>query len=149
MAIGASFQLTGDKALDAKFKSLAIGLQKKILREALRPAAKEILDEAVRRAPKRSGALAKSLKVKAAKRSRKTKDRVSFNVITAQGWFKGETFYAGFQELGWKRGSRKKAGSRPKVPGREFLRGALKAKGPSARDRAIELIRAGIEREAK
>lgn len=143
--MGVRFTITGHKQLDRKFAALPPKLQKKILRPALRAAAKIVLDQAKANAPVQSGRLKKSLKVKAAKRSRKTKHEVAINVITATGWFTGEAFYAPFQEFGWMVGPRRLGNRRKKQPGSRFIRRAYEDKGPQAIARALQLIRSGIE----
>lgn len=70
MAVEVDISIFGDKALQRKFKKLGPTLQKQVLRKAFRGVAKDILADARIRVPKDTGALAKSLKVKALKRSR-------------------------------------------------------------------------------
>jgi len=95
----AFLKLKGARELDRKLARLEKRTAKKVMRKALRAGGKVILAEAKRRAPKRTGALAASLKVRAAKRSRRRRG-VAVIVATAEGWFKGDEFYGAFVELG-------------------------------------------------
>ena len=159
-----TFQLTGQPELDRRFQELPKRLQKKVLREALRPAAKLVHQQAQANIPSKSGRARGSLKVRAGKRSRKFPDRVALVVITAAGWFRGESFYVSFGELGFQLGSRKvhqtKAGPRHKlglryvrerrpVKGRHWIKRALQTARSAATALAMQKIREGIEREAK
>lgn len=162
--LSVSFTLTGNERLDRAFEELPNRLQKKVLREALRPAAKVIQGQAKSNIPKRSGKGAESLKVKAGKRSRSRPDQVSVLVITAAGWFKGSEYYLAFGELGFKLGSRKAytfpAGLRYKlgrnmwlkqripVGGKHWIKGALDQRRAEATALAKAKIAEGIEREA-
>lgn len=60
-------KLIGDKRLARKMELLAVGIQRKIVRKALRRAARPVRDRARSLAPVRTGALRKSIKVRAAK----------------------------------------------------------------------------------
>lgn len=64
--------------------------------EILRAGAKPIHATTKSLAPRKSGALAKSIKIK----TRRRKGKVTVAIQTARGDFKGDTFYAAFQELG-------------------------------------------------
>jgi HK97 gp10 family phage protein len=61
----------GDKELEAAFNALAFGAQKKVFRPALRAGGKVILAAIKARVPRLTGNLAKSLKLRSQKRSRK------------------------------------------------------------------------------
>jgi len=147
MSLSVSFTLTGDKELDRKFQELPKRVEKKILREALRPAAKMIQRQAVSNFPERTGTARQSLKVRAGKRSRRTPDQVSIVVITAAGWFKGPAFYVPFVELGHKFGKRSLP-NRRQIPGIHAIKKALDQQGETAKQDAIKRIAEGIEREA-
>jgi hypothetical protein len=149
MAAGITISLNvlGDAELAAQFDALAGRVQKKVLRDALRPAAKVIQQAVQGLIQSRTGTAAESLKVRAGKRSRRYPDRVTVNVITAGGWFRGLAFYFPFADLGHKAGSRK-LGNRKKVPGRRWMARAVQSAGPEAMDLARRLIAEGIQREA-
>lgn len=166
--ISLSFTLTGNKKLDRMFAELPKRMQKKVLREGLRPAAKLVQTQAKANIPSKSGKGSASLKVRAGKRSRKYPDRVSINVITAAGWFRGETFYMAFDEFGFKLGSRKaytmtrsdgttytahKLGTRyvtqrKQVSAKRWLKNATNQRRAEATALAQRLIAQGVEREA-
>lgn len=71
MAAVIDISIFGDKQLSAKLSAMVPKVQKKITRQALRQGAKRVRDEARRLAPVDSGALKKSLKVRAAKNLRR------------------------------------------------------------------------------
>ena len=63
--------VTGDKLIDKKLQSFPIQVQKKLSKKGTREVAKQIvLPDARRHAPRDTGALGRSLKVRALKRSR-------------------------------------------------------------------------------
>lgn len=143
-----SFEITGDKELDAKFKSLTLAVQKKILRQAIRPAAKLVQQAALQIVPVRSGVARASLKVRAAKRSRRTPNRVTISMGAEALAFKGAAFYLAFNEFGFRRGKRALGNKRKKVPAKHWLRRAMKSVESQAKALAIQGIKEGIEREA-
>lgn len=144
--IGATVTLTGDKELDRKFAELPTRVEKKVLREALRPAAYIIHAAAQANVPVITGTAKESLKVRAGKRSR-GRDDVSLAVITASGWFRGPAFYFPFDELGHHFGKRGLP-NRRHMPGKRWLRNALQQTEGAARAEAQRRIAEGIEREA-
>lgn len=92
--------VTGDKKLDRALRHLEKNVQRKFARKAMRKAAKDvILPEARARVPVDTGALERSLVVRAARRSRRG---IGVEVRTRDGLFAGDEFYGGFQELGTK-----------------------------------------------
>lgn len=95
-------KLTGVKQLDEVLKNMPRSMQNKALRRGTREATKVVLRDARRLAPRDSGALERSLKVRALKRSRRNKSRVGASVVTdgAHKLFSGEQFYGAFVELG-------------------------------------------------
>lgn len=105
MAAAVKMVITGDKKVNALLKGLPIVMQRKIIREAARESIKPLLPLAQLAAPRRSGALERSMAVRAVVRSRK---RIGARITNRQGnLFKGREFYGGFQEWGWKTGKRK------------------------------------------
>lgn len=82
--------------------------QSEILNEALDASAEIVKGEMVKTAPKHTGALRAAIrKIKHKAKPGKAK----YSVEVGQGMFKGDEYYAGFQEWGWhlgKRQSRKK-----------------------------------------
>ncbi len=91
--------LTGDKLLDRKLAQMDRKVQNKMVRDGLKAGLQPILDEAKANAPVKRGLLKRSLKIRGAKRRRGTIGRA---IITKEGFFKGEAFYAGFVEFGTK-----------------------------------------------
>ena len=129
---------TGDAELQKLLNALPGKVQKKIMRQALREAAKVVAVEARALAPvgaEDGGTLRASIKVRAAKGKRGT---IGAEVVTGEGFFQGKTFYGAFVELGTRR-----------MKAKPFLRPAADA----ARSRAIavvaEAIRTRIEGVAK
>ena len=91
--------ITGDKELNRKLKKLGKD-SKKAVKKATKPALKPVMEESRNLAPVKTGALRRSIKVRALKRSRVW---VGSRVTTALG--KGQNqFYGAFQEYGTKRG---------------------------------------------
>ncbi len=131
--------ITGDKQLNRLLRDLAGKDGKAAVRKAARPALRPTLAEAKRIAPRDTGELEESLKIRALKRSR---SRVGARVQTAKGSFQGQTFYGGFQEWGWKTG-RRGSGNRTHVPGEHFLKRAAEA----TRHRAIAIYRKILRQE--
>lgn len=150
--------LTGDKALDQLLQQLVPRLQKRAFSRASRAAAKPIRDAARRNAPSDTGRLARSIKVRAARRSR---SRVGIRVTTGDGGeFTGKSYYGGFLEYGFRRGKRTAgirraqrrktaaAGdSRPEVPGVHFMRRAADEQRAAAAAIFNRVIRAEIAAE--
>lgn len=139
-----SAAIQGAAELEAKLKALPRKVSGKITRQALRSGAKVVQKQAQADAPRKTGLLARSIKVRAAKRSR---GRIGILVQTATGFFKGKSFYSGFIEFGRKTGSRKSA-VRREVPADPFMARALEKKKAEAVQVVAAEIRKGIEREA-
>lgn len=98
--------LTGSESLNRKLELLTSKQSKEAIRKAARPALAPTLAAAKANAPKKTGRLQRSIKIRSIKRSR---SRVGARVTTAKSdnQFSGKTFYAAFQEWGWKTGARK------------------------------------------
>lgn len=131
---GVTLSLTGDKELKALFEALPGKVQKKLTRHALRVAAKKVRDDAARIAPDNTGALSKSIKVRAMKRSR---TRVGVQVYTDSQSLKSDGkkgYYAAFTELGTSR----------EAP-HPFLRPALEQNRAAAQQLIADDIRQACE----
>lgn len=103
MARGKAVVVTGVGRLDRQLRALEPAIGKKATRKALRAAAKVVQKEAQRIAPKKTGALSRSIKVRARKvRRRRDKGTIGMKATVGKGWFKGDTFYAAFLEFGTK-----------------------------------------------
>jgi hypothetical protein len=142
--------VTGSEELNRKLADLKGSKAKQAIRKSSRTALRPVAEAAKSNAPRRSGRLAKSIKVRALERSR---SRVGSRVTSSgsDNQFKGRTFYGGFQEYGWKAGRRaknadvgaaagarrtssqktaiaKRNNARRKIDGTEFLARAAKDK---------------------
>lgn len=120
--------VTGFKELDKKFAAMPESMQKKALRPACRAVAKLVLQLTLAVVPRLTGALAKSLKVRAAKRSKakSRQNQVAVQVRTIDGLFRGDQFYGGILEFGTKEPRRTKTGAnRGEIKEYRFLRDSL------------------------
>ena len=140
-------QVRGGASLSRKLNALANTEMKKIIRKALRSGAKVILPVARANAPVgATGNLRKSIKIRAAKRSRRY---VALNVTLGKRFFVGDEFYGAFQEFGWKTGKRGSV-KRRAVAGKHFLQRAADTKGKAAGDVVVRTawdllkVRAGV-----
>jgi len=122
---GINIDISGEKELIRSLDSLEPKVAKKIVRQALRPAMKEIITNAKGRAPVDSGALKKSLVTRAARRSRR-----NIGVLGIVRAERKANYYAAPVELGHK----KKSGAI--VPEQPFLRGAF----DSLKDKAFRAV---------
>jgi HK97 gp10 family phage protein len=128
--------ITGIAELDKKLRELGPKVGNKVVRTAMRNAAKTLKAGIEGRAPEgETGALSSSVKVRAGKRSR-TSQTVEVGLEDAT--FKGERFYAAANEWGTS-----------EMPGQHFVRGTLDAEGESVKKDIEREIRDGIERVAK
>jgi len=100
-----TFSIEGDKDLVTKLGNLT----KSEFKSAVQFGAKKALEPAKKTAqaiaPKQTGSLRRAIRIRVLKRSVK---RVGARVGVGKNdsMFKGKTFYAGFQEYGWKTGRR-------------------------------------------
>jgi hypothetical protein len=90
--------ITGFPVIDRKLRDLEPKLARKLVRQSARKAAAPVLATAQARCKRRSGALAKSLKIRALKRTRKAV--IGVRVVTGADFFKGEQFCGGQIEYG-------------------------------------------------
>lgn len=127
-------EVVGQRELFARLRQLPPKVQRKVVRPALRAAAKVIHAEAKQLVPVRSGALQKSLKVRAQKRKR---DSIGVNVQTGEKFFRGPVFYGGFVEYGTR-----------KMQGRHFMQSAFDRTSRAQTETMLRAIAAGVEREA-
>lgn len=81
MAKAIDISIFGDEELQAKLAAMTLKVQRKIVRQALRKGGKRVRDEARRLAPVETGALKKSIKVRAARNLR----RGSFGIAVLTG----------------------------------------------------------------
>jgi len=109
-------------------------LQGKVIRTANREGAKVFLAEAKANAPKKTGTLKRSLKIKT---PRAKSDRVSVMIGTGSGFssnFGGSTFYGAFINFGTK-----------KITANPFLTNAYKEKGTYVERLVLSKIEEGVK----
>lgn len=155
-------KITGAAELQKKLRGLPDKVAKKHIRAALRKGAKIIRDEARRLAPKDTGHLVDSIKVRAAKRMKR--GSFGIQVITGAGDFAGDEFYASFYEYGYRKNpayrgadgkirsvSRTQAKSmeRTEMKPRPFMRPAADSKGQLAAEIVKSKLLNAIVKEAK
>jgi HK97 gp10 family phage protein len=133
-----SFKIEGADKIDAALSAIEKNVAKKIARKALREGGKIILKEAKSNAPKESGALKKSIKLRAGKS--KKKGRASVVIGTGAKWFQGDQFYGAFLEFGHKAGSRKLGDARKQVEAKPYLAPAGEAKAAEAARKVVDSI---------
>lgn len=133
---GNGLVLTGDKQLDRLMKRLPLSIQRKHMRAALRKGAHIIAGEARANAPVLTGALQGSIKVRAGKARRRGDLRI--NVLTGEGFFKGDQFYGAFLEYGTSR-----------MAPQPFMRPAFDTKHDEAQQAIAQHLRTAITSEAR
>lgn len=165
MAIKFEVKVSGLKELDAALKELPNNVAKKHLRTALRAGAKIVQAEAKRLAPVETGALKKSIKVRARKRSRRGGVGIIVTTGNKDSLFKGDQFYGGAIEWGWKKvpsfkgkdgkwkslktkNPRAKPELRKLIPGKHFLENAAKNRAKEAVDTIVKELWASIRGDA-
>lgn len=99
---GTIIYVTGNRELDGLLSNFEQKIVKGMFRKATRVVAKALKPKIDAATPVKTGALKKSMKIRALKRSRKAA-RVGVEIRTKDGWFKGDEFYGAFVELGTKR----------------------------------------------
>jgi|SRR5579883_1267088 len=129
------FEIKGVKETLKMLKTLDAKVAKKVSRSAMRKGMKVIKNQVKENAPVDSGALKDSVKIKAGKRSR---NKISIEVVIGDGLGKGDTYYAAAVELGH--------GDTPPNP---FIRNTFAEKGQEAADITIETIANGVIQVAK
>lgn len=137
-------RLDGGRELERLLAALPGRVAGRISRDALRAGAKIIQAADAAAAPKRTGQLARTIKVRSARRRG---GRSAMLVQTGKGFFKGDTFYGAFQEMGWRAGKRSLGSSRREIPGKHFmLEGFLRARAQAV-EVVADRIKVGLEAE--
>jgi len=126
-----SLEIDNTAAWEA-IQKLPAKVQNQILTRALRAGAKDVLPTAKQLAPKDTGTLRKSLKVRVLRATRKGVKKLDVTTNKSNNLYTGKTFYGAFQEFGWKSGKRGKSNSRRPIAGKHFLEQAHALKGPLA-----------------
>lgn len=134
MAGQVKFEIKGLKEVIKNLKELEPKVQKKVVRKALREGTKIVQKEMQGEAPTDTGALKKSIKVRAGKQK---KHSLSVKVETDKSQFPDQ-YYSAFVEFGTS-----------KQPAQHFMENAFKAKEDEARQRMVEALKDGIEKEAQ
>ena len=138
-------KITGDEALARKFRTLERNVARKVLRKSLRKAAKPIQQEAKRLAPRDSGELRRTIKIRSVTSVRSLKKNIGVIVRTGTREELGirpnaPGYYPAVQEFG--------SQSR-NIPAQPYMGEALE----SQRDPAFRILRKevadGIRREAR
>jgi HK97 gp10 family phage protein len=144
MARKITIVLTGDSALNAKLNELTSKQAKEAIRKAARPALQGTLAAARSLAPKRTGRMAKNIKIRAITRSR---SRVGMRVtLSKQGDYSGKAFYGAFINYGRKTGSRRQSSLRRQPKERRQIEGTrfLNKAAEQTRASAVRIYRDNI-----
>lgn len=143
-----TLKITGLSAIARKLATLEPRIARKAQRTALREAARPIQKKAIENAPRLSGRLASAIKIRAGKRQR-GKKQISIDVVVGKKWFKGDEFYAAFQEFGWKSGRRKGgSGDRKAIPGKHYIERAYDSEKNGALNTLIASLGRVVNEEA-
>lgn len=144
MARDVTVTVLGVRELAAVLKSIPEKEARGAIRKGTRAGIKVIARVAARRAPRRTGALARSLKVRAMKRRR---NRTGTVVVAGNKTFTGDEFYGGFHEFGWHIGKRRTntgTGQRRFREGTHYMENAARDKGRTAGVIAAAIIRSEL-----
>lgn len=138
-----NIRVTGEQDILRRLVTLPVKLQRKVIRQASRKAAKPVRARARALAPVRTGRLRRSIKLRSIRRNRR--GRIGVNVLTGTREELGITaggYYPAAQEYGWRSGGRRVSGVR------YFRRALTDLAGQTERIMRTEIL-AGIEREAR
>lgn len=137
------------KQIMRMYDTLGKKLANKIIKRETRPFSKMITAKAQSNAPVKTGRLRKSIKTRVVKNSKKSKLKIiGTSTITGEGFFKGDTYYGGFQEFGWHVGSRSLGDDRRFVEGKHYMKKAVDELGPSSLRGAANSIAKALDDEA-
>lgn len=142
--------VTGIKDIDRRLRRLEPKVGRKVLRQAMRAALKPMVVTAKANAPRDSGELARSIKIRAPKKRKVGVIRLVVRAVPAKEkgllvqhpksgkWAMPNKagFYGGFPEFGTK-----------KQVGQHFMYHTFTSDALSVKDNCITLIRAGLDRE--
>jgi HK97 gp10 family phage protein len=165
-AIGVKLKIQGLDAVKKAFKELEPKLAKKVIAQAERKALAPIKAAVVASAPRKTGDLRRSIRIRVAKGPRKSgKKTIAMGLLVGagskgkKGKKTGQTpWWAFLMEWGWIRGKRIRSGGKvvgrtgagagQKVQGKHFVRKSMRAHETQAQQIMRNEILAGIEREA-
>lgn len=122
-----SLKITGLREVNAKLRSLADDVRRKVLIQGTAAGAKVIKEEAGRRAPQRTGNLSRNLGTWVSSKN-------NGEIAEARVKPKKKAYYGRFVELGTR-----------KMRARPFLRPALDASGQAAVDRLAEKLKERVD----
>ena len=146
MSIRVTLQSEGFDAALRKLELLDRAVARPILVRALRKAAEPVLATAKAYAPKDTGQLEGSLRIKSA---RAKGGGVAVRVTTEAGDYKGDEFYGAFVEYGYRKGSRRLGDKRRVVPPQPYMRPATDEQINNAAEIATQEILKGLENAVK
>jgi HK97 gp10 family phage protein len=126
-------EIKGLDEIEKRLKQLPQKVAKKVVRKAVREGAKPILKAAQSKVPVKTGALKKSLKVRAMK-AKLAKGGAGVHVGVSDQWFKGDLFYGGMVEFGTKN-----------MPAKPFIRPAYDEKKNEAVKVTVKHLLKGID----
>ncbi|WP_165068264.1 HK97-gp10 family putative phage morphogenesis protein [Paludisphaera rhizosphaerae] len=130
--------VTGIEEIDRRLRQLEPAIGKKVVRQAIRQALKPVLAAAKANAPVESGALKRSIKLRAVKPKVRRKGVVGLDVRVDKDSAEGGAWYAPRVELG-----------DSTHVGHPFMAPAYAAQGPKAREIAQRLILAGVMHQVR
>lgn len=152
--------VTGVKEIDRRLRRLEPRVGKKVIRQAIRKALRPVLAAAKANAPVESGALRRSIKIRAVKSKLRRKGVVGLDVRVDRKTFRRESSKAAKSSAG-----DKPAGGGPESDGdwyaavvefgdsthagHPFMGPAYASAGPATREIAMKLIRDGVEHQAR
>lgn len=126
--------VTGHRKIDRALKRIAPAAQRQVFRKASREALREMQREAKLIAPRKTGRLAKAIKIRSGQRSRRF---IRIVLAVAKGSFKDSRFYGAFEEFG-ARG----AGTKPT----HFMQRAFQRLKNATRDKLEKFMLEAIDR---
>lgn len=143
----ASIKVYGGEEIIRKLNELERKMQKQIVSKVLRYTSKVFADAIRGLAPRRSGALANNVTVRATKRS---KLRIGTQVLFGGSkLYSGKQYYGAMVEYGHFVGHRRLGSRRRYVEGQKFMRQGFKSKGPQMAKEAPKLIWDGIAKAVR
>lgn len=133
----------GVDPIAARLRQLPAKFRNKIARKALRAGAHVLHAAVLQNVARRTGRLARSVKVRASRT--KKPGAIRFAVVTSEkdNMFTGDAFYGAFMEFGFKAGPRRKD-NRKQIAPRPAFRPAIASHGQAAINRTAEVARQEI-----
>jgi HK97 gp10 family phage protein len=162
---GVRLKVEGLEAVKRAFKELEPKLARRVIKQAEMKALAPIKAAVMASAPEHTGALKKSIRIRSAKGPKNSgRKTIAMALLvggsgsrTTRGGKKiARAWWAFLQEWGWTVGKRIRSagkvvgrvGSGKRIPGKHFVRGAMRSHESQAQQIMVSEILAGIEREA-